>query len=137
MRRSRSESSGLSEAIRQIKPHNHVCLIHEAPEKQCAAVIHFVRTGLNSGEKCFYIALKNAATKALDAMSAQGIDVNAAIETGSLTVATPEETYVEPEKFDPDRMIRFLAESVRAARAAGHSAFRLAGDMSWAITGGR
>src|SRR5947208_4249786 len=73
MRRSLSESSGIPEAVRQIRPHDHVCLIHEAREKQSAAAVHFIRAGLKGGEKCFYIAPKNAATKALDAMKAQGV----------------------------------------------------------------
>ena len=73
--------------------------------QQSAAVIRFIRAGLKGGEKGFYIAPESTATKVLDAMSARGTNVNTAIETGSLTVATPKETYLESQDFDPDRMV--------------------------------
>jgi PAS domain S-box-containing protein len=131
MTESRSDGFGVSEAAGQIGPHHHLCVIWETQEQQFAAAIPFVRAGLEHGEKCLYIADAGTAPAALKAMSARGIDAATAIETGALTVVTENEAYLRQGCFDPDAMISFLAQSVSAAKAAGYSALRFVGEMTW------
>ncbi len=125
--------SSLLEALAQLQVHDHLCLIYRTREEQFAAVIPFMRLGLERGEKCVYIADDNTASAVMDAMRADGIDVVANIASGALSVITKKESYLRKGFFDPDLMIRFLKETIDAAHAEGFSALRASGEMTWAL----
>ncbi|MBI4637220.1 MAG: GAF domain-containing protein [Candidatus Rokubacteria bacterium] len=111
--------------------HEHLCLIHETPEERLAVAVPFIATGLARGEQCVYIAEENTIDTVVAAIRAGGIDVDAVLRSGALRVLTQESTYLEQGVFDPDRMIRLLAETVESAKALGFSALRVTGDMTW------
>lgn len=115
--------------------HDHLCLIYETQEEQFAAAIPFMQIGLERGEKCLYIADDNTADAVLEAMRAQGIDVDAAVTSGALAVVSKREAYLRRGYFDPDWMIRFLSEATAAAKAEGFAAFRATGEMTWMLGG--
>jgi len=123
---------GLASQIEQVGPHDHLCLIYDSQEEQFAAAIPFVRIGLERGEKCLYIADDNTVGAVFDGLRASGIDVDAAVKSGALKVATKRETYLKPGYFDPDWMIRFMSEETKRQKAAGFAAFRATGEMTWA-----
>ena len=68
--------SVLINAIEKLGMHDHLCLIYETQEEQFAAVIPFIRIGLERGEKCVYIVDDNTAVAVLEAMRADGIDID-------------------------------------------------------------
>ncbi len=127
--------SRLVEVLGRLGAHDHLCLIYETQAEQFAAVIPFMRLGLARGEQCLYIADDNTASAVLAAMRAGGIDVDAAVASGALTVATKRETYLKHGYFEPDAMIRLLGDATRAAKAAGFSALRVTGEMTWMLGG--
>lgn len=120
----------LADAVRRIGLHEHLCLIYQTQEQQLSAALPFLKIGLESGEKCLYIADANTAATLVNATRAQGIDADTAIRQGSLTI-TNREIYPSHDNFDPDRMIELLVQSVRKARSAGFSALRVMGEMIW------
>lgn len=123
------------EALARLRIHEHLCLIYETREEQFAAVIPFVRFGLDRGEKCLYVADENTPADVIAAMREGGIDTGKALGSGALRVVTKKEAYLRPGYFDPDLMIRFLAEEVRTAKEEGFSALRVTGEMTWALDG--
>ena len=125
----------LEKAIDRLGIHDHLCLIYRNREEQFAAVIPFMRIGLERGEKCLYIADDNTATAVIDAMRTAGLDVETAISSGSLVVASKQETYVREGFFNPDHTIAFLKQAVDEARAEGFSALRITGEMTWVLGG--
>ncbi len=127
-----SNDQGLAKRIEQAGPHDHLCLIYENQEEQFAASIPFIRIGLERGEKCLYIADDNTISAVFDAMRAHGIDVDAAVGSGALKVATKRETYLKEGCFDPDCMIRFLSDETARQKRSGYTAFRATGEMTWA-----
>jgi PAS domain S-box-containing protein len=129
-----SESSRLVEVTRGIALHDHLCLVYETQEQQLSAAISFMQTGLERHEACLYVADANTTTTILDSMREQRIEVNAALNDGSLRVSYNREIYTKPGHFDPDWMLGSLGEIVRAVKAAGFSALRWAGEMTW-VTG--
>ncbi len=133
MNRGDNSSPDLVSAVEQLKVHDHLCLIYETPSEQFAAVIPFIRAGLERGEKCVYIADDNTASVVLDAMRTRGIDVDSAVRSGALAVITKKEAYLREGYFDPDLMIRFLRENVAAAKAQDFKALRATGEMTWAL----
>lgn len=123
-------------ALERLGPHDHVCLIYETQAEQFRVVVPFIRIGLERGERCAYIGEESGVAAVLAAMGAGGIDVARATRSGALVLATERETYLSEGCFDPERMIAFLAGATRAALAAGYSAFRATGEMTWVLAGG-
>ena len=130
-----NKSSDLIKAIRKLDVHDHLCLIYESREEQLAAVIPFMRIGLERGERCIYIADDNTVKEVLDAMRAAGIEVEDATRSGALSVITKRDFYLKEGSFDPDWMIDFLKEATAAAKADGYSALRVTGEMTWMLGG--
>ncbi|MBP7934318.1 MAG: PAS domain S-box protein [Phycisphaerae bacterium] len=123
------------QALEQLGPHEHLCLIYETQEEQFGAAIPFIRMGIERHEKCVYIADENSAETVLAAMRADGIAVDAATRSGALVLATRQETYLREGGFDPDRMMAFLAEATRTALSEGYTALRVTGEMTWVLAG--
>ncbi|MFC4439102.1 MULTISPECIES: MEDS domain-containing protein [Natrialbaceae] len=109
---------------------DHFALIYESQEEQFAAVMPFIRQGLERGERCLYIADDRSRETVLEAMREYGIDADAALESGALMVQTKQDTYLRNGSFDPDDMIAFLADAVDDA-IEEYEGLRVTGEMSW------
>jgi len=125
----------LENAINKLGVHNHLCLIYESREEQFAAIMPFIRMGLERGEKCFYVADDNTAAVVIDEMKTAGLEVGEALSSGRLVIASKKETYLREGFFDPDHMIAFMQRSLEDAKAAGFSALRVTGEMTWVLGG--
>ncbi|MBI4315333.1 MAG: MEDS domain-containing protein [Chloroflexi bacterium] len=123
------------DALQGLAVHDHLCLIYETQAEQFAAIAPFVRLGLERGERCIYIADDNTTQTVLEALQGGGIDADEALRSGRLIIAGKRDAYLKQGYFDPDWMIGFLAESTRAAKAAGFSALRVTGEMTWQLGG--
>ena len=115
---------------------DHLALLYEHSEEQLAAAIPFIRQGLERGEQCLYVADDNSRGAILDAMRAHDIDVDAALESGALSVLTPADTYRRTGEFDRDTMLEFWRDSLdRAKDEEGYTGLRAAAEMTWALDG--
>lgn len=123
----------LVSAIEKIGIHDHLCLIYETEEEQFSAVIPFIKIGLERGEQCVYIVDDNTAAKVIDRMKGAGIDVESAVESGKLIIASKQDSYLKQGFFDPDWMIGFLKQATDDAKAGGFSALRVTGEMTWVL----
>ena len=130
-----SDGPRLLDVLVQIGLHDHICLIYESQEEQLAMPVPSIRMGLERGEKCIFIAPENTLRDVNEALHAIGIDVDEAMNSGRLAVASQEDTYLRNGHFEPDRMIRFLADSLEPAIASGFSGLRVVGEMTWALGG--
>jgi PAS domain S-box-containing protein len=130
-----SPSSELLDVLRQIGPHEHLALLYESKEEQFAAAIPAIRVGIERHEKCVYVADDNTAVDVIDALRDGGIDVGAAVESGSLTVATRQDTTLKEGRFVPETLLRFWADAVEASTAAGFSGLRIVAEMTWSLHG--
>ncbi|MGB7188884.1 MAG: MEDS domain-containing protein [Acidobacteriaceae bacterium] len=120
-------------ALQSCAPHDHLCLIYDTREEQLSASVPFLRIGLERGEKCIYIADENTPAAILEAMRADGIDVDAALGSGALTILARNEAYLKNGAFDPAWMIGFLRSQIEAAEAQGFTSFRVTGETTWAL----
>ena len=111
---------------------DHFALIYGSQAEQFAAAIPFIRNGLERGERCLYIADENSEEDILDAMRNHGIDVDTALESGSLSVHTKQETYLRNGTFDPGEMIAFLADAIDETRGE-YEGLRTTGEMAWIL----
>src|ERR1700722_5149580 len=130
-----SGGSRLLDVLVQTGLHDHICLIYESQGEQLAMPVPSIRMGLERGEKCIFIAPEKTLSDVNQALHAIGIDVDEAVTSGRLVVASQEDTYLVNGHFDPDKMIRFLADALEPAIASGFSGLRLVGEMTWALGG--
>jgi hypothetical protein len=86
-------------------------LIYEIHEEHLNAPVRSIRMGLDRGEKCIYIADENTAGEVIKSLRAVGIDVDAAVKSGILTVANKPGTYLRQGHFEPDEMNGSLGEA--------------------------
>jgi len=122
-------------ALEGLGPHDHQSLIYESPEDRFAVAIPFIRIGLDRGEKCIYIADDGTEAALRAAMSAQGIDVERAIGTGSLVLATKDSAFLKHGSFDPEWMPTFWREATAEALHQGFSALRATGETEFVLSG--
>jgi len=127
-----AESNRILSLVRHLGPHQHVCAIHEDKRQQLSAAIAFILGGLERGE-CLYIADPYRPASFTAALRGKGIDVDAVIKSGRLTISD-KRTYLRGDRFVPDEMIRFLAGLYRDATSK-YLAFRFAGEMTWVLGG--
>jgi signal transduction histidine kinase len=130
-----SDGPRLLDVLVQIGLHDHICLIYESQGEQLAMPVPSIRMGLERGEKCIFIAPEKTLRDVNEGLHAIGIDVDEAMNSGRLAVASQEDTYLRNGHFEPDRMIRFLADSLEPAIASGFSGLRVVGEMTWALGG--
>jgi signal transduction histidine kinase len=122
-------------ALERLGPHDHQSLIYESLEDRFAVAIPFIRIGLDRGEKCIYIADDGTEAALRDSMSAQGIDVERAIATGSLVLATKDSAFLKHGSFDPEWMPTFWREATAEALHQGFSALRATGETEFVLSG--
>lgn len=79
--------SRLGELAAGLGLRQHLCLIYETQEEQFAAAIPFLRSGLERGEKCFFVADENNGAAILNALRKAGTDVDRHMGSGALIVA--------------------------------------------------
>jgi hypothetical protein len=128
-------NSKLAEVVRGLGLHEHLCVIYETQEEQFAAVLPYLRKGLERGEECLYFADESTAVAVLDALRKIGTGVDQYLRSGALTITHKRATDLQQGRFDPDSWIGFLDQATAEAEAAKFSALRLLVDMSWALRG--
>jgi signal transduction histidine kinase len=126
-----AQTAPLIAALEQLGPHDHLCSIYESPEEHYAVAMPFIRIGLDRGEKCIYIADDGMVDDVLEAMQANGIDVDRAISSNALVLVTKEQAYLEHGSFHPDWMSTFWKEATQLAISEGFSALRATGETEW------
>jgi PAS domain S-box-containing protein len=121
--------------VRLLGLHDHVGLVYDSAEEQFAVVVPYIAAGLASGQQGLFIASDREPAEVEGLLRAGGIDVDAAIRSGALTILRAEDAYLREGCFDPERMIGLVKEKVAAAKQAGFSGLRATGEMNWALRG--
>jgi PAS domain S-box-containing protein len=129
------QSLTLTEALKTLTPHDHLCLVYETEEEWRSAAITFMALGLQKNEKCIYVVDTHTAGQICSYLSEEGVDVDFASTSGQLVVLHETEAYTRDGIFDPDKMIALLIEETEKALSEGYAALRVTGEMSWALRG--
>ncbi len=118
-------------AIEQLGPADHACTLYDRLEEEVAIAASYIRIGLERGELCVCVA-DDGAESILDALKSEGIDVDAALRQGRLAV------FEKPlaQNLQTRDMLGKIEEWAQGARDAGHTGFRIIGEMTWALDGG-
>lgn len=131
-----NESLSIEQAIRNLQPHDHLCLIYDTPEEWRTIILPFLVFGLERNEKCMYLADAHTADQVRGQLQEAGVDVAAREASGQLVIRPATEVYTVEGHFSPDRMIASLIAETERAIAEGYSALRITGEMSWVLRTG-
>ncbi|WP_226481435.1 MEDS domain-containing protein [Natrinema amylolyticum] len=111
-------------------PTNHLALIYENSDERFAAVVPFIREGIERGERCLYIVDDGSRDEVLAALRDGGVDVDAALDTGQLSIRAAEETYLTGGEFDTDET-RTLLETAVAEGLDEYEGVRVTAEETW------
>lgn len=108
----------------------HICQIYSDEDERNDALLQFLLNGLKLKElnACFSEKIDTERLRQL--MAEQNLDLSQAKAKGDLITAGAEEVYFQDGKFDPDYMLKMLADFHIRAEKEGYSAARVIGEMS-------
>ncbi|MBN1916433.1 MAG: MEDS domain-containing protein [Verrucomicrobia bacterium] len=121
----------MDNAFRQAAARDHVALFYRDQREEFSATVPFIRTGIERGEQCLYIAGEEGPDAARDALRTDGIDLDALERAGALLFRSQDEVYLPTGRFDKDRMMSLWTEAAKQAIDAGHTGLRATGDLTW------
>ena len=114
---------------------DHACVFYRSENALMEVLTPYVAEGLRLGERCFCIEKPDIRTRLLSDLRSLGFDTDDLMRRGALEIRSSDEVYVPNFKFDPGAMIDMAMGLLNDALDRGFSAFRGAGDLSWAIEG--
>lgn len=120
--------------ITDLQVGDHLCCFYTSEAERRAALLPFLRQGLERGEQVLYIAGETCRESIRRCLEDAGVDVAGCLARGQLAFLSIEETYLEEGIFDPARMLARLRDLDERAHASGYPALRLAVEMDWATT---
>lgn len=130
-----TNSKSILPALENMRPGDHYCGIFRSDADQRRIEIDFVRLGVERHEKMLYLVHLQTADRLRGSLVEAGLDVDALVASGQLSIQAAKEVYLVDGEFDPERMIAMLEQATAAALAEGYTALRVTGEMSWALGG--
>lgn len=117
---------------------SHVASFHYNLSGLRSIVVPFIQKGLEEGDKCICVIHEETRKGLQKALREQGVDVEAALGSGQLSILTAQESYLSPGYFSPDMTVEFYEAALRTATAEGYRLIRITAEMAWALdkTGG-
>lgn len=119
----------------QFRHGDHVCVFYRNEDSLREVLTPFVADGLRRGERCFCAQKSHIARRLVFDLRFLGIDTDDALRRGALEIHTEHEVYLPNNKFEPRIMMNMLMRSLDDALHHGFTAFRTAGELSWAVRG--
>jgi len=104
----------------------HICAFFDSREQEYQTLIPYFRDGIDGSEWVFNIVDASRYDDHVGRLRASGLEVS----DDGIKVRTSEETYLENDRFDMERMCDMLGTLLEDARAAGKRV-RTAGVMDW------
>jgi hypothetical protein len=109
-----------------------VGFIYNRPSKWHQIVIPYLAIGLARGEKCLYLTALRSRNQICALLKNHGVEVNTALESGSLVFSSWRQFYLTDGIFNPNRAVKRVQEATRQALAQGFNTLRITAEMTWA-----
>lgn len=111
----------------------HVCAFFHSKDEEYRVLLPFIREGFEQGDKAFHVVDPKHRAEHLRRLAEEGIDVESCERSGQLEVRPWEEAYLRDGRFDQDRMLALIEETLTAGKRDGYSLTRLVANMEWAL----
>ena len=132
-RAARRRSAPIRLASGELRGLRHVCGLFSGAEETYAALLPFIADGLHVGQRAVHILGPAARAAHLERLTNAGLDIETALDTGQLEVATWDSTYLRGRRFDSVGMLLFLQKTLAEGRARGFAVTRWIGFMEWTL----
>jgi hypothetical protein len=111
----------------------HVCAFFNSREEEYRVLLHFIKEGIDRGEKAFHITDPALKADHLQRIERAGIDVTDTQRRGQLQVLVWQEAYLREGHFDQDAMLALIEQVLQAGVTEGFPLTRLVAHMEWAL----
>lgn len=117
--------------------HRHQCIIYQgAPSKHLDSLAETLIEKVAANHRCLYLNSPAMVAGMRSRLSAMGFDLKKQTERGALMLSS-DQSHLVDGKFDVDRMLSLLADSVQKALDDGYAGLWATGDMTWELGGER
>ena len=128
-----SDAQGGPQDLLTLKQGDHLCLVYDDdPTEQFAALIPFLKQGLENGERGVYVCDDTTMDSLSAALAGDGVDVDGAISSGALIIWTREQWRPAGELVSAEMAAR-VDDVIRQALAEGFCGIRFAIEMTWTL----
>jgi len=121
-------------AARSFEPGDHACGIFSSRAQLVRLVSRFLADGLERYEHCWYVGTRVDGVAIRAALRRRGVEVDDQIRHGALRIILTGDVYLVQGDFNAERTVRIFDDAIKRSRAHGFRGFRVAADMSWALS---
>jgi len=114
----------------EFDPGFHICQIFNDDEERLDALLKYILSGLQTGEKTACFSEKLSKNELDLFLEKSGISFEKKYNTGAIDLTKTEDVYFPNNSFDPDKMISLLAKFYEDSVKQGFTAARVIGEMS-------
>ena len=113
----------------------HICQIFSDDDERNDALLKFLVSGLQSGERAACFSEKVDDKTINEFFSENGLSFTELSRQGAISLSGTKDVYFEDNRFDPERMLDLLGDFYRDSIASGYAAARVIGEMSPEVQG--
>jgi hypothetical protein len=117
-----------------VGPHRHICAFFHDEDEESRVLLPFIKEGLERGEKAMHIVDPMLRDQYVRRLEAQGLPVVDAERRGQFVLHGWDEIYLAGNRFDPERMLVNMEQTLTDARRQGFPQTRVVCHMEWALT---
>jgi len=111
----------------------HVCAFHHGADSQYAALLPFLKEGLDVGDRVVSFVDADEREERLNRLRHSGVDVEAAERNGQLDIVTWDQLYLRGGRFEVEAMLALVHETIDTGRRRGFKRTRVWANMEWAL----
>jgi hypothetical protein len=108
----------------------HICQIFSDDDERQDALLAYLRSGLESGERTSCFSDKATVSDVAEHLAQHGLSYEERCTSGALTLAPTREVYFKNDRFDPERMLEVLTGYHEDSVRRGFPAARVIGEMT-------
>ena len=112
----------------------HVCAFYSGADEQYAALLPFIKEGLEAGERVVSFVDANERSERIERLRRGGVDVETALRVGQLEIEIWEDVYLRGGRFDAEAMLELVQETINTGHQRGFARTRVWANMEWALT---
>jgi hypothetical protein len=116
-----------------VPPGSHIASFYRNLSELQGIVAPFTQKGVEQGDRCICIVDDETKDELQEVLKGQGVDVEAALASGQLSIFTASDFYVRDGIFNPDRVVNLLQSEMERTLAKGYPALRVTGERTWAL----
>ncbi|WP_309896018.1 MEDS domain-containing protein [Archangium sp.] len=124
---------GAPQQLTRVGVGDHLCLLYERLEEHVAAMVPYLRQGLERGERCIYAVDEHDVDEVARILEAHGVDVEGERARKALVFVTQREVALREGDFSPVRMVGLIQELEHEALLEGFTGLRTTGEMTWTL----